>query len=161
MLSGDLDQALVLVPARRDEPALLGNESAAHGSHLLGPDGDRVRLGRDDRAEALRPLALRTRLGLRVADLLGDPPVLHPECVHVFGLGDEVRKAPGGQQHIERGRLAALVEIDEPVVQTLDDDRVLAAQREKALRLDSVELREPRELLPVESEIALDRHEPR
>src|SRR5207237_1556696 len=87
--------------------------------------------------------------------------VLDAERIDEIGLGDQVREAVRRKEHFHRARLSTLVEVDEALVEALDGDPVLALEREEALGLDLVELRQAIELLLVERESVLDRDEPR
>ena len=157
----DLDQALAAGAARGRKLVLLQEERSLDAPNLLGLDPDRARLGRDDRVEPLRPQPLGVRLLLGGLDLAGDPRVLGAERVGVIGPGDQIGEAVRREDHFHRARLAALVEVDEALVEALDGDPVLVLEREEALGLDLVELRQAIELLLVERESVLDRDEPR
>ena len=130
-----LRSASRLADARGREPVLAGQQLVAQRAHLVGADPDRAHLGRGERAEALRVLALHAHPFLRVSDLPGDRAVLRVERIeHLRGV-DQVGDALRVEQHLERARLAVLVEVDQPVAEPVDHRLVLAAVEVEAARL--------------------------
>ena len=154
-------QRLALGDTRGRETVLAGEQLVAQRAHLVRADGDRADLGRDERAEALRVLALHADPFLGGSDLTGDRAVLRAERLdHLRGI-DQVGDALRVEQDLQGARLAVLVEVDQPVAEPVDQRSVLTAVEVEAAGLHPEELGQPVELLPVQLEVALERREPR
>ena len=99
-------------------------------------------------------------LHLDPVDLPRDAEILRADVAQEVDLVDEVGQVTGREQDIERRRLAGLVDLHEPLVEPAECDRVLVPEEVKALGLEREELRDPGQLLPVQSEVALERLQP-
>jgi len=97
----------------------------------------------------------------RGPDLVRDLLVLCADRVDVLGLRDQVGEGLGREEHLERVGLTALVEVDQPVPQSVEQHLVLVAVELEPVRLHAEGLVQPVELLLVEGEITLERRETR
>src|SRR4051794_32094951 len=155
----DVLERVALGGAGSRELILVRQQPVAQRGDLVPANADRAHLGRSQRAETPRVLALDADALLRALDLAGDRAVLRADRLdHLRGI-DQVGDALRPEQHFDRARLAVLVEVDQAVAEPLGQHLVLAAVEMEAAGLEAEELRQPVELLLVERQVALKRRE--
>src|SRR3954453_17708021 len=152
----DVLERVALGGAGSRELILVRQQPVAQRGALVPANADRAPLGRSQRAETPRVLALDADALLRALDLAGDRAVLRADRLdHLRGI-DQVGDALRPEQHFDRARLAVLVEVDQAVAEPLGQHLVLAAVEMEAAGLEAEELRQPVELLLVQRQVALE-----
>ncbi len=96
---------------------------------------------------------------LRAADRVGDPLVLVRELTRVVEPRDHLAEAGRFEQDVDGAQIARLVDRDEPVAQMVERLLVLSSQESELLGLQSPELSDPGEALPLQREVLLERLE--
>ena len=156
-LRADGHEEAALVRARGRQGVLADDESVAGGALLLGlacEDGGRLghvalRRGRHHAGEAhlaRESLQVVGELLVRIAD--------RPEVVDLL---DQLGKAVGLEENVELVGVGGLVELDQPRLQLLERDLVVAPQQVVALRLLLVLVLQALETRAVDVEVLLER----
>ncbi len=124
--------------------------------HLLRASVDHARLLEHGALGGVGALARPGHLPPGEGDLLGDALVLFGDRPEVVHLVEDVLEAPRGEEHVQGGRVRLLVDGDEPEVEALDGEPVLALERHEAARLHAQQLVELREPASMQADVALE-----